>query len=84
MPSEFPFDPSFNKAAFHTEVLRAWRSRKYDNGMEDALREYGLRYIIEAPHPMTLDDVSRVVRETVHTEFSVEPLFEDFEGSPVP
>ena len=80
----FPFVSLFNKDTFHTDVLRAWRSRQYDNGMQDALREHGLRYVIEAPRPMTPDDVSRVVREVVHPEFSVEPLFEDFEGSPVP
>ena len=84
MSFEFSFAPSFNKDNFHADVLRAWRSREYDNGIGDSLREHGLRFVIEAPHLMNSDDVSRVVREVVHPEFGVEPLFEDFEDSPVP
>lgn len=84
MAFDFPFVSSFNKDTFNADVLHVWRSRKYDEGIDDALREHGLRYVIQAPHPMTLDDVSRVVREVMHPEFGVEPLFEDFEDSPVP
>lgn len=80
----FPFNPSFDPDIFRADVERVWNLRRDNNGIEDYLRERGLRYIIEAPPPMTLESVGNLVREILHPEFSVEPLFEDFGGNPVP
>jgi hypothetical protein len=84
MAKKFPFESFFDRAAFQADVLRARQLRKYDNGIEGYLRDRGLRYIIEAPPDIKEAQVSEIVRGTLHPQFSVERLFEDFETSPAP
>lgn len=84
MAGPFRFNVYFNRDLFWENIDQARLRPSSDDPYESSLRENGIRYVVEAPPSMALDDVSAAVRETVHPDFMVEPLFEDYDGSPVP
>ena len=77
----FPVVPQFNRAQFIGDIERAIEL-PFNNSSDDAyLRERGIRYVIEAPIGMSLEDVRLLVREFLYSEFTVEPLFPDYSDS---
>ena len=84
MNEKFPFAPHFNRAVFQDDVSRALARPASEDPEERFLRERGLRYVIEAPPDMPLEHVAGIVRDVLHRDFNVEPLFVGFENNPVP
>lgn len=84
MAENFEFPIYFDREQFRRDIEQEARRPFSDDPVETAVREFGIRYVVEASPEMRTEDVTQIVREMLHPRFEVEPLFVDYENSPVP
>lgn len=81
---KFSMDPSFNRSKFITDIQKALLAPVNLTPEDEYLNDKGLRYIIQAPVLMNVQEVQDLVQKFLYEKFVVEQLFDVNENNPIP